>query len=111
MCFDDYRSEPFEVLNGLDQGCPASGPFYIFYNADLIDIPPSKDEFASAFVDDCIVAARALTVVEANNKVVNMVTRSKGVLEWSHSHNSKFELDKTGLVISTNRRVSDPARP
>jgi hypothetical protein len=62
-------------------------------------------------MDDCIVAARALTVVEANNKVVNMVTRSKGMLEWSHSHNSKFELDKTGLVIFTNRRVSDPARP
>jgi hypothetical protein len=111
LCFDDYRSDPFEVLNGLDQGCPASGPFYIFYNADLIDIPPSKDEIASAFVDDCIMAARASTVGEANNKVVNMVTRPKGALDWSRSHNSKFELDKTGLVVFTNRRVPDPTRP
>ena len=111
LCFDDYRSEMFEVLNGLDQGCPASGPLYIFYNADLIDIPISKDELASAFVDDCIVAARAPSVQESNERVVNMVTRPKGALEWSHNHVSKFELDKTGLIVFTNRRIPDPARP
>jgi hypothetical protein len=100
---------PFEVLNGLDQGCPSSGPFYIFHNADLIDILPSKDKIALAFVGDCIVATRAPTVVEANNKVVNMVTRPKGALDWSCNHNSKFKLDKTGLVVFTNRRVSASA--
>jgi len=110
LCFDDYRSEPFEVLSGLDQGCPASGPLYIFYNADLIDIPASNDELATAFVDNCIVAARALTVQEANNRVVNMVTRPKGALEWSRDHASRFKLDKTGLIVFTNRRVPDNMR-
>jgi hypothetical protein len=56
-------------------------------------------------------AARAPTIVEANNKVVNMVMRPKGALDWSRSHNSKFELDKTGLLVFTNKRVPDPVCP
>ena len=99
------------MLSGLDQGCPTSGPFYIFYNADLIDIPKSKEELASAFVDDCIVAARAPTVAESNDKVVNMLTRQNGALEWSQKHNSKFELDKTGLLVFTNKRILDQMQP
>lgn len=111
LCFDDYRSEPFEVLNGLDQGCPASGPLYTFYNANLLDIPTSKDKLASAFVDDCIIAVRASTVEESNSCVVNMVTRPNGALDWSLTHASKFEIDKTGLIIFTNRRIPDPTCP
>lgn len=68
LCFDDFKSEPFEVLNSIDQGCPVLGPLYIFYNVDLINIPASKDEIA--FIDDCIVAARAPTVQESNDRVV-----------------------------------------
>src|ERR1700733_9329346 len=40
-----------------------------------------------------------------------MMTRPKGALEWSHTHNSKFELDKTGLMTFTHRRSPDPACP
>ena len=40
-----------------------------------------------------------------------MVTRTNGALDWSHAHTSKFELDKTGLIIFTNKRTPDPIRP
>lgn len=111
LCFDDYRLEPFEVLNGLDQGCLASGPLYTFYNTNLLDIPTSKDKLISAFVDDCIIATRTPTVEEPNSHVVNMVTRSNGAPDWSLTHVSKFEIDKTGLIIFTNRRIPDPTHP
>jgi hypothetical protein len=107
LCFDDFRSEPFEVMNGLDQGCPSSGSFFLFYNADLIDIPKSQDEIASAFVDDTYLAARAPSIEEAYDKLANMMTRPQGTLDWSWTHNSKFELDKTGLMTFTLRRVPD----
>jgi len=90
---------------------PSVWPTLYFYNADLIDILASNVELASAFVDNCIVAARTPTVQGSNDQVVDMVTRPNGVLEWSHDHTSKFELDKTGLIVFTNRRVSDPVCP
>lgn len=40
-----------------------------------------------------------------------MVTRPMGALEWSRDHLSKFELDKTGLIVFTNRRIVDPIHP
>ena len=33
LTFDDYRSQPFQVDSGLDQGDPASGILYSIYNA------------------------------------------------------------------------------
>lgn len=111
LCFDDFRSESFEVSNGPDQGCPSSGPFFLFYNADLIDIPTDRDEIASAFVDDTYLAARATTIEESYNRITHMITRPKGALEWSRTHYSKFELDKTGLMTFTHRRIPDPTRP
>ena len=35
--FDDYTTELFDILSGIDQGCPLSVFLYAFYNSDLID--------------------------------------------------------------------------
>ena len=40
-----------------------------------------------------------------------MMNRSRGALEWSRTHSSKFELDKTGLMTFTHRRIPDPTHP
>ena len=40
-----------------------------------------------------------------------MITRPNGAMDWSHRHNSKFELDKMGLIVFTNKRIPDQARP
>ena len=50
LTFDDYKSEPFEVTNGLDQGDPTSSVFYSFYNADLIEPSCDPNELKSAFI-------------------------------------------------------------
>ena len=70
-----------------------------------------KDETASAFVDDAYFAARAPTVSGTYNMLSNMMTRADGALDWSASHNSKFELDKTGLMVFSSKQVPDPNNP
>jgi hypothetical protein len=109
LCFNDFRSDPFEVHNGLDQGCPASRPLFQFYNADLIEPQPScKDKLASAFVDNTYLTAQAPTIDASYAMLNSMMTCPKGALEWSASHFSKFELDKTGLMTFTTKKVPHP---
>ena len=35
--FDDYTTALFDIISGIDQGCPLSVILYAFYNSDLID--------------------------------------------------------------------------
>jgi len=49
-------------------------------------------------------------LAESNSKVKNMMTRSRGRLEWSHMHQCKFTIDKFGVMGLTRRREPDPAR-
>jgi hypothetical protein len=44
LSFDDYQTELFIVLNGLDQGDPFSGICYLLYNADILKVPDIKAE-------------------------------------------------------------------
>jgi hypothetical protein len=109
LAFDDFRSEPFQIYNGLDQGFPSSGPFYQHYNGGLIDSwLLRKDKTASAFVDDAYFVARGPTVCRTYEMLTNMMTCRDGTLEWSTSHNSKFKLDKTGLMVFAARCIPDP---
>ena len=62
LIFDNYKSDPFEVTNGLDQGDPPSSVFYSSYNANLII--PSPNELKSAFIDNTIFLATGTTFKE-----------------------------------------------
>lgn len=42
--FNDYISDPIDIINGTTQGCPLSMLIYAFYNADLIDIAEGNSE-------------------------------------------------------------------
>jgi hypothetical protein len=50
--FDDYISDTFDIPTGIGQGDPLSMLLYLFYNADLLDIPASRNEAALGYVDD-----------------------------------------------------------
>src|ERR1700736_1192944 len=94
LTFDDYRSDPFEVTRGLDQGDPPSSVFYNFYNADLIEPSLDPNELKSAFVDDTMFFAAGKTYEDTNTKLSDMMTRQGGATAWSQTHNSNFEIDK-----------------
>lgn len=109
--FDDFISEPFDVINGEDQGCPASTVWYGFYNASLVDPSGDKNEMKSAFIDDTAMLVAGPTFRDNNTKLTEMMNREEGGTDWSRTHNSPFEMDKFGLLHLTRQKVPDPNRP
>lgn len=109
---DGYKSVLRNVDNGLEQGCSGSPLWFLFSNADLIeDNIFTKDDTGTAFINNTYYAARAKTPEESNTKLEKIMTGPGGALEWAKSHHACFELDKNALMIFSNKRVPDPARP
>lgn len=58
ICFDDFKSEPIAVNNGLDQGCTLSMYLYNHYNVGQVDGSKGRrGEIGGGFVDDSMGAA------------------------------------------------------
>lgn len=101
LSFDDFKSDPFNVGEGVDQGCPLSSLNFIFYNSDVLciaDPRPRSGELSLGFLDDVVLVAKAESYEEANGKLACMMEKEGGALEWSREHHTEFELDKTALV-------------
>ena len=71
---------------------------YQFYNADLLEVPTGNEESAVAYVDDAILIATAKDFHGAHDKILDMMTRKDGALEWAEKHNSRFEFSKLALI-------------
>ena len=70
---------------------------YTFYNADLINIVKGKSELSTSFVDDCAFVAVADIMDKAHSILKDMMECPNRGLDWSHTHNSPFEI--TELVV------------
>ena len=84
---------------------------YQFYNADLVDIPKeNKGKTAEAYIDNAIISAMAKTFEEAHMKIIEMMTRYGGAIEWAKKHNSHFEFSKLTLIdfAHSNQSVERP---
>jgi hypothetical protein len=100
--FNGYTSEPMVIDNGIGQGDPLSMGLYQYYNVDLLDVPRNKGELALAYVDDAIMVATADTFAEVHNMLADMMTRARGVNNWSILHNSPLEYFKLALIDFTH---------
>lgn len=96
--FNDFISEPIDILNGTTQGCPLSMILYTFYNAPLILVATEKNEATLGFVDDSMFLDIANNLQDAHQMLKNMMERTNGGFEWSKSHNSPFEPNKLALM-------------
>lgn len=105
--FDDYISDFIDINNGIGQGDPLSMIIYLFYNADLLDIPRGKEE-ALAFVDDASFLVEGADFKDTHAQLKDMMTRPNGGLAWSKDHNSRFELSKLRIVEFTTKRSKHP---
>ena len=83
IAFDDYKSEPILVDNGLDQGCNLAMYGYCFFNAAQIEgSVGKKDELATNFADDASCATSAKTLEEAAEKMRTLFQRPGGLAIW-----------------------------
>ncbi|TFY73649.1 hypothetical protein EWM64_g10363 [Hericium alpestre] len=105
LTFDGFTSELFTLNCGRDQGCPASGPFFQFYDAGLLDIPKqnSSDDVV-AFVDNTTFLTVGKTLAEAVRKAGNMLSHPNGTFAWANSHMCEFGTDKFRLVVFTRKQ-------
>jgi len=96
--FDDFTLKNICMENGIGQGDPLSMVLYQFYNADILDMPNTKNEAAAAYVDDTILIATAKTFEEMHQILMDMMTREGGAMDWAKAHNSNFEITKLALI-------------
>jgi ribonuclease HI len=107
--FDDYTSGPIEITNGIGQGDPLSMLLYILYNADLLEIPDNESkEDAIGYVDDIAILATGDTFEETTQRLETLMTKEDGGLQWSRTHNSKFEVSKSVIMHFTRKTDRDP---
>jgi hypothetical protein len=96
--FDDYISERIPIKNGTTQGDPQSMLYYAFYNAPLIEIAHGLFELSPGFVDDSMMLAITNSLSGCHTMLKDMMERSGGGFDWSHTHNSPYELSKVRLM-------------
>jgi hypothetical protein len=107
--FDDFISESIDIINGIGQGDPLSMLLYIIYNADLLEIIDNDElEDAIGYVDDIALVAIGSDFVETTARLRNLMEKHEGGLEWSKSHNSRFEMSKSAVLHATRRTIADP---
>ena len=112
LCFDDYVSPLFSIESGIDQGCPLSALAFLFYNADILDIPNRKNgEVGFGFIDDICYGARGPSFPASNRKIKVMMEWRGGCIEWSQTHYVNFEMDKNALVQATRKREPCTSNP
>jgi ribonuclease HI len=75
---------------------------YSFYIAPLLEIADGKKTTTIGFVDDTTLVAKGKTFTETHQLIRDLLEKTNGALEWSHSHDSPFEISKLALMDFTH---------
>ena len=105
--FNSWKSGRILTPAGVPQGSPLSPLWYMYYNADLLDIAPQHQAASIGFIDDVVYG------VSGNSDKGN-VRKLRLILDeaerWRKSHGAQFEVSKYVLVHFTrNNRLKTDA--
>src|SRR5438046_9696399 len=82
---------------GVPQGSPLSPLLYMYYNANLLDIP-RQDERGLGFIEDIMYGVEGFTDKANIRKLERLLQEAE---EWRKRHSAQFEPTKYVLVHFT----------
>jgi len=96
--FNNATSQSISTPAGVPQGSPLSPLLYIFYNADLLDIPENQEELGLGFIDDIGYGTSGL-MAESNVEKLQQLLQKAEI--WRRQHGAQFERSKYVLIHFT----------
>ena len=99
LLFDNYKSEAFNIKEGIDQGDAHSLITWIIYNHQILKIFKKLcKETGFLFLDDTAILVTGTDFEDTHNKLKDVMTREGGVMEWVAMHNCTFGIENFQLL-------------
>ena len=99
LIFNDFRSEPINVEDSLDQGDAHSLIAWLIYNLLLLWIFwKAVKETGLLYMDNTAALVTGANFHITHEKLRNIMNREGGILEWAVTHNCSFGVEKFQLV-------------
>src|SRR5436190_2278230 len=95
--FNGAKSQSISTPAGIPQGSPLSPLLYMYYNADLLDIPQQRG-MGLGFIDDIMYGVEGFTDKGNARKLKQLLREAE---EWRKKHGVQFETSKYILVHFT----------
>src|SRR5579859_6516356 len=95
--FNGVNSEEIATNAGVPQGSPISPILYMYYNADLLEIPGTRAQ-SLGFIDDIAYGIQGET---DDDNVALLKTMLERAETWRATHGAQFETTKYMLVHFT----------
>jgi Reverse transcriptase (RNA-dependent DNA polymerase) len=93
------ESANYATPAGVPQGSPLSPSLYLYYNSDLLELPPiGINHMALGFIDDTAYGVRDTTVEGNSIQIEELLSQAE---EWRSKHGAKFEKTKYVLIHFT----------
>ena len=94
--FDDYKSDTFNIKEGIDQGDAHSLISWIIYNHQILKFfEKTHKETGFLFVDDMAILVTGADFTATHAKLKGVMLRDGGVMDWVRTHNCSFRIENS----------------
>ena len=101
--FNGALSDIIATEAGIPQGSPMSPLLYMYYNADLLEVPGTNN-LRLGFIDDIAYGIQGLLAEDNARRLKKMLEDAE---KWRWKHGARFETTKYVLVHYTRRRTAE----